>query len=135
MDTSSNNGRAKVQDALKATVCRWLGWSELEYGQFQYEMGLAYLRFYISGDQWGQDLLQRTRLFWAWWKNEWMARDMTFCNNENGRPPMSTGNLVRRYRHLHDATTLASDIYPGRMIMEESYSQMIGSLIKEVQHV
>jgi hypothetical protein len=125
------NSQAAVAQSLKETVCKWLGWSELEYGQFQYDQGLAYLRHYLPGDRWSHGLLERKRLFWAWWKNHWSARDASFCDIETGHPRMSRTNLTIIYKALHDGGTLASDIYPGRIVLEDSYSEMICSLIKE----
>lgn len=135
MTQSDNKSRKAVQEALKATVCRWLGWDDLQYGQFQYEMGVTYLRFYLPYDDWGRDQLERTRLFWSWWRNRWAERDAGFCDTEDGQAPVCSKTVLAQiYRGVHDATTLASDIYPGRVIMEETYSQMVGDLIKEVLH-
>jgi len=120
---------------LKQTICALLGWDELQYAEFQYQMGLAYLGSYIIGDHWGQDMLQRTPLFWNWWKNQWMIRDKAFLQDQEEELSKLRVETCRSlYRHLHDAGQLACDIYPGRMIMDESYNQMIHSLIKEGVH-
>jgi len=122
----------------KAVVMTLLQWTELEYAEFQYESGLAYLRHYIPWDKWGQDMLQRSKLFWNWWKNQWALRDESFCAMDSEVPTsevgISTANLRRLYYHLHDAAILASDIYPNRTVLEESYNQMIHQLNKEEIH-
>lgn len=130
--------RKEKAKQLKAVVIDLLQWDELEYATFQYECGLAYLRHYIPGDNWGQDMLQRSKLFWNWWKNQWTLRDESFCAMDSEVPTsrvgISTENLRRLYLHLHDAAILASDIYPNRVVLEESYSQMIEELNKEALH-
>lgn len=124
------NSRKRVAQALKKTVCQWLQWDELQYGTFQYESGLTYLRFYIPGDDWGQDMLQRSPLFWNWWKNQWSQRDANFCDVEDDQKNMSVVNLRRHYKHLHDPAALASEIYPGRTVLDDTYCAMIHSLQK-----
>lgn len=118
---------------MKAVVIKLLQWTELEYAQFQYESGLAYLRHYIPTDKWGQDMLQRSKLFWNWWKNQWLLREEGFyyMENEVQMDKISTDNLRRLYCHLHDAATLASEIYPNRTVLDESYNQMIHSIHME----
>lgn len=125
-----------MQESLKRTVCKWLQWDEMQYATFQYECGLAYLRHYINQDPWGQDMLQRSRLFWNWWKNQWSSRDASFCDQETeeGVRALGVDNLRRLYLHLHDAAHLASEIYPGRTVLDEGYSLMIRTLIKEEVH-
>jgi hypothetical protein len=119
---------AEQQAAIRAV----LDWSELEYGTFQYECGLAYLRHYITHDKWGQDMLQRSQMFWNWWKNQWATRDQAFiAEHGEGLKKERTETAQTFYRYLHDPATLASEIYPGRLVMDESYSSMIGSMIKK----
>jgi hypothetical protein len=136
--------RRKIAAANKAKVIELLYWNEMQYCTFQYECGLAYLRHYITHDQWGQDMLQRSKMFWAWWLNQWAMRDNDFvCQftegmavNDDGvlQGWLSPGNLRIFYRYAHDPATLASDIYPNRVVLDESYNQMIASLIKDEVH-
>lgn len=121
---------------MKAVVIELLKWDELEYATFQYECGLAYLRHYIPGDKWGQDMLHHSKLFWNWWKNQWSLRDEDFCGLDMHVQieKVSTENLRRTYWHLHDAAILASEIYPNRTVLDESYNQMIHSIHQEEIH-
>lgn len=125
--------RRKIAAALKARVCELLGWDEQQYADFQYECGLRYLRHSIPADNWGQDWLQRAAIFWNWWKNEWCRRDAEFCEPEEGWHPelLGTENMRRLYHHEHNPIVLASEIYPNRVVLDESYNQMISELIKE----
>ncbi len=111
-------------------------WSDLQYSYFQYESGLAYLRHYITHDQWGQDMLQRSKLFWNWWKNQWLLRDEAFIHEYHEE--LINIQLVTRcslYYDLHDAAKLASDIYPNKTVLDESYCLMIHNLHKEELYV
>lgn len=130
------NSRRRVTQSLKETVCAWLHWDEMEYSTFQYESGLAYLRHYIPQDKWGQDMLQRSRLFWNWWKNQWSHRDASFCDGETEAHlnKITVKNLRRLYYHMHDAAALASEIYPGRTVLDDTYCTMIDQLNKEGVH-
>lgn len=128
--------RKEQANKVKAVVMQLLQWSELEYANFQYESGLAYLRHYIPTDKWGQDMLQRSRLFWNWWKNQWLLRDECFLavGKEILTNAVSTENLRRLYFHDHNPATLASEIYPNRTVLDESYNQMIHSIHTEELH-
>lgn len=132
---TSIEAQKMIATSLKEKVCSWLGWDELQYCTFQYESGLLYLQHYITHDQWGQDMLQRSKYFWNWWKAQWTSRDASFCDTESGsQPPLSRGNLVIVYRHLHDPVALASEIYPNRVVLDESYNQMIVEYLKQEVH-
>lgn len=134
--STTHNTRKKIAAQNKATVMAWLQWDELAYATFQYECGLAYLGHYITHDKWGQDMLQRSAIFWNWWKLQWDYRDTAFCDEEETGLMLRLGSKHCRslYYHLHNPATLASDIYPNRVVLDESYNQMIHSLINETSH-
>ena len=127
--------RKQKAQALKQGIEQLLGWSQFEYGNFQYECGLAYLRHYITHDQWGQDMLQRSRLFWNWWKNQWAFRDEAFlAEHAEGLNKVRMETRITMYKYVHDAAMLASEIYPNRTVLDESYCMMIDELHKEILH-
>jgi len=131
MATLINIQQQKAQ-ALKERITTVLHWTELEYTEFQYEAGLLYLRHYIPQDTWGQDMLQRSRLFWNWWKAQWVLRDDQFCFKHGNRlHEVRLENRRVYYRYVHDAATLASEIYPGRLVLDDGYCTMISQVIKE----
>lgn len=89
--TATETAIAKA-GTVKEQVCKILHWSELEYANYQYEQGLAYLQAYIPRDPQGIQELESSRIFWNWWKNQWVIRDETFlqtnCYNARSAHPV-----------------------------------------------
>lgn len=112
---------------LKATICQLLKWSELQYADFQYETGIAYLQNYIPENQQGIDKLIRERIFWQWWKNNWMFRDLAY-SEELDLMKVSLSARITLYRDIHNPKVLAAEIYPNGMILGAAYAQTIKEL-------
>ena len=118
--------RKKILDALKQEVMSLLNWSETKYCNYQYEQGLIYLHAYVGED--GAHKLERSRIFWNWWKNQWAIRDEDYTI---GLKPISDIPLREEvYLELHDGKILVSAMHPHRFIMEQSYTQMVDELIQ-----
>lgn len=122
-----------------------LQWTDMEYSNFLLECGMAYLHFYLPpADDWGRKMLQSSKTFWSWWRSQWSQRDNDFvCQFSEGLAVNDSGdlqecytveNLRIIYQHVNNPATLASDIYPNRVVLDESYNQMICELIKEELH-
>ncbi|KAA2245520.1 hypothetical protein F0L74_06055 [Chitinophaga agrisoli] len=121
------NAQEMDKGAAMGLICGLLSWEQMEYAEFQHDTGLEYLRLYIPDDPDGQDLLIRSQIYWQWWLNHWLARDRSYilarvdCN-------LSTDERRFLYRALNNAGELVRDIYPNRVILEQSYAEMIGRL-------
>jgi hypothetical protein len=115
---------------LKAKVCLELKWTDLQYSEFQFEMGTAYLTAYLNRDEYSIRVMESSRIFWAWWRNHWTNRDETFLE-QVVNTTFDLADVREIYRDIHDATTLAQQIYPSGTILNESYAHMITELIKE----
>lgn len=115
---------------------RILRWTELQYGEFVYEMGLDYMEHYmpkLQGREHWIDILSRNKIFWSWWRNQWANRDREFVilrQRDDINRILSLADLRELYQFLHSGERLAKDIYPGRYVMDETYSQMVDELIK-----
>jgi hypothetical protein len=120
--SSQENSRSARNGAVKTAVCELLAWDELAYTQFQYDMGNAYLQYYLPKDVQGVNLLTRDRMFWAWWVNHWIARDEQFVNSITGKP-VSRRVLLCLYLGLNDPATLATEIYPNGVILGEFFEK------------
>ena len=121
-------------DDCKSKVCRLLGWTELEYCNFQYECGLLYLSIYLKNDQWGVDLIHRCRTFWSWWKNHWVIRDKEFfvyMADPEIDGYFCPAMCIHFYKLLHDAQDLAQDIYPNGAVLQNTYAEMMGQIIDQ----
>jgi hypothetical protein len=101
--------------------------SETQYANFLFKKGTAYLQAYIPQDPAGIDMLVDSRVFWAWWRLEWMLRDEQFiASNYTGPVPL----LRRVYASYHRPDELASEISPNGVVMAEGYAKMIGCIIE-----
>jgi hypothetical protein len=114
--------------ALKQRVAKTLRWTDLQYATYQYEQGCAYLMKYLNGDGYSVSVMERSRIFWNWWKNHWMNRDEGFlefvANTVYGLEDLRTF-----YSDVHDAETLAACIYPNGVILNESYAVMVAEFV------
>lgn len=119
---------SKQMHQSKTSITKLLNWNELQYAELQYNSGLQYLSFYIPDDPQGIDMLERNKLFWNWWKNQWAMRDLAFleCPIEN----LHIQKRISLYLELHDPVRLTAEIYPSRTVLDDSYAQMIGEVFK-----
>lgn len=112
-------------------VMKLLRWEELEYATFIHQTGLQYLDRYIPDDPIGKNALNRSRIFWNWWKNHWAIRDQQFLDEldaDNG------GGIIIKalYQLYHSPSMLASSIYPNAIVLENSYAVMIDHFNKSL---
>lgn len=114
----------------RAIICEKLGWSHLQYGQTQYDLGQAYLRQYLPDDPLGQNILLHSRVFWNWWKLRWIQVDEQFLCKY---PLSNTGHsrLEDLYIHMHYTDVLTCKPYPGKLIEQESLDAFIHDLVTE----
>lgn len=129
--TTSTHIAQRKEQALsqQQQVQRLLFWSEEQYAWFQYETGLAYLKFYIRFE-YGRKQLEERKTFWNWWKNHWNNRDAQFLGLQFLQE-LSVAERIDIYTDMHDARTLAAEIYPNGVVLGDSYKQMIQQLIDE----
>jgi hypothetical protein len=92
-------------------------------------MGCRYLQSYISTDPAGIDMLVSSRIFWNWWKNQWLFRDASFVGGNIRN--VSHSKALSMYLNLHDADILIQSIYPSGAILDNGYAIMISQVIKE----
>lgn len=111
------------QKPLKQAVCEILGITRDALHEMIYEAGVEYLEHYIPGDDYGIRTMVCSGSYWAWWRMNWESRDRAFvAQNFDG---LSFRNRRDIYNGLHDAAVLASSIYPGRVVLDNSYAEMI----------
>ena len=132
MNSYTNHIKNEMQ-STKARIMALLNWSEVDYGNFQYETGLSYLRFYIPDDIEGIDMLTRSRIFWNWWKNHWLQRDAGFISYKRSLTECKTRTLIKIYQAVHCPQALAGELRPHAIVLTETYSVMIGKLIDSTQ--
>lgn len=113
----------QVHDEMYYTskqVMEILNWSSEQYSWFQYEQGLEYLKHYLSGDEAGQKLLEKEKLFWNWWKNLWHHRDIEFVQDVlKDEHPVSSLQLYILY---NDGCELSDEIQPSKIIIGNAFA-------------
>jgi hypothetical protein len=115
----------------KQEVMRLLRWSELDYCQYQEKMGRQYLQSYIPHSPEYIDYMLASRIFWNWFKNQWLQRDEAFVKDND----VQQGDRAFRlqvYCLLHHPERFKSDRYPTGIVMQEGYAKMIGELNKSL---
>lgn len=63
------NIKKLFEEINRDQVMKLLGWCDLQYGIFQNEKGLEYLRRVVESDEAGIKMLMHSELFWRWWVN------------------------------------------------------------------
>jgi hypothetical protein len=118
---------------LKTDVMQWLLWSDFDYSDCQFESGMLYLETYLGGDASTIHLLSNSKVFWAWWRNQWNRRDESFKS-------IMTNVIIRDievrreiYRDYNDGEKLVKEIHPNTVVLHESYTEMVGAVIKAKQ--
>lgn len=115
--------------SIQARVQKVLKWDDMQYAEFMYERGLEYLNLYIPDDPHGIEALQRSRIFWAWWKNHWAIREQAFLDNLGH---CSDIFWMEYYKQTHCPHLLIDIIYPNAAVLENSYAKMISEFNKSM---
>lgn len=117
----------KLFNKNKATIMALLGWSELDYGNFQYNTGIRYLEENFELDEASIDFLVRQRIFWQWWINEWNLRD------EREYLPLVANSPVpwKVYMTIHNPRDIKRR--PADIVLSETYAVMVGQLNDELK--
>ena len=123
---SAVNIKKLLIEVNQRQVMLLLGWSDLQYGIFQNEKGLQYLRRVVGADEVGIKMLMNGKLFWRWWVNHWNRRDEEFLGYGKAYPEHMREAY---YYDLHD--TEGFEFYPHRIIMEQGYAALVGELIDQ----
>jgi hypothetical protein len=100
------------------------GFTDLQYGNLVYKMGREWINKYFGIDRTLCDLIERSPMFWAWWKNQWELRDKQFLI-ETPQLQMINEQLTGQTLHVaidlyhekHDIRTLS--IHPNVWVVNE----------------
>lgn len=127
--------RMELRSLLKPRVIKILRFDDMDHSKFQYQQGIAYLKAYLNNDTYSVEVMERSRLYWNWWKSHWANRDQAFIEFVNNTAyDLETRREI--YRDMHCGKTLAASIYPNGIVMNESYAVMVTELVeKETQRV
>lgn len=119
----------KLNARNKQRVQKLLGWDELQYGWFQHDCGIEYLRWSLQLDEYWIDALIRVPQFWQWWINAWNLREQRmFLPHAQSYVPTER---LKLYKQIH--TYRFIDSHPSKKVLDEAYSVMIGRCWDEVK--
>ncbi len=126
---TATDERKEGMSVLKSKILEVLGWSEVEFMDFQIDMGMEFLEHYISERE---HQLSRSHIFWNWWRSQWAIRDESLlCNKWD---LMGYELSLALYKDVHCGSFLATEIYPTKTILDQSYMDMITEFTHEELH-
>lgn len=118
-----NQTQAQVQkqkaDSLKMEICLLLNWTDQQYCEYQYENGIAYLMWYLPCDDYARHQLERSRLYWNWFKYQWMLHDESLLSYKVSVRECSVKTLLPLYQNLHCPRALAVEIKPNSVVLAD----------------
>lgn len=120
----------KLNKRNKQLVQQLLAWDDLQYGTFQYNCGIEYLRWSLQLDEYWIDALIRVEAFWKWWINAWNLREQRMfiphAKSYNNTERLKLYKQIHTYRFI--------DSHPSKKALEEAYSIMIGECWDKVKN-
>ena len=102
---------------LQARICTLLAWDADQYSAFMYNNGLRYLHAYLPSDDEARDQLERSKLYWNWYKSLCYQHDMAYL-----RSGVELQDLAQRritYNLLHCPYALVEDVKPNNVVLNE----------------
>lgn len=130
MTTLTHIKKVKLADLnQQQAICQLLDFTELEYCQNQYDKGLAYAKHQVDGDDFGYQVLIRSKSFWAYWKNEYAKREKEFIRNYKD---FDLSYLGEEYEFIHSVDGIKCS-RPAEYI-EKEFAALWGQVWREVRH-
>ena len=121
---------------VKEAVLQLLNCHSNHYNNLQYEVGLSYLEDEMELDELAVKEMAEMPLFWSWWRNQWIKRDITFLQTVNKMGAMRARTIYRQskiaqtYQQYHTVNSIL--FAPHRATIRESYARFIGKINKQV---
>lgn len=106
------------QAFYKKAICQLLLWDELKYAEYQYQAGLSYLYWYLPCDEAARKQLERSKLYWNWFKMVWTEHDYAYCTSA-GIEKISKRERLRIYNDLHCPRSLAVECKPNNAVLSD----------------
>ena len=119
-------------DSCQRIVCYRLGMAPQQYIQHMYNTMQRYLELRPGFADWpeARHAVATHPLFTAWWKNQWLARELQFVNSiERGD---TRALLTDCWLWLHNPRVLAGCIHPNSVVMEKAWAKVVGEVVRGV---
>lgn len=108
---------AVAAEQQKHSICQLLKWNTMQYAEYQYAIGLQYLYWYLPCDDNARFQLERSKLFWNWFKSQWAAHDTAFIDCDQIERH-GHDLLLSMYAALHCPRTLAKEVKPNSTVLD-----------------
>jgi hypothetical protein len=107
---------------LDQQVASILSWREGALAEFKYQQGIAFLMWYLPCNEQSRNTLERSKLYWNWWKYCWQIRDEAFV--VNGIENIDHHHRQSIYIELHNARLLMIEgLRPGEVVTKVLFNK------------
>lgn len=89
------------------------------FTKYQYQCGIAYLQWRYPVDEKARHILERSKIFWNWFKFVWLQYDISFLSYKRSLMECSRETIIQAYEGLHDPQAMAIDTRPNAVVLEE----------------
>ena len=110
--------------SIKEQIMKLLHWDEMQYCEYQYTNGIAYLYWYLPCDEDARKQLEGSKLYWNWFKNQWTIHDEALLTYTAF---INTDIKLRResYQCFHCPRALAAEVKPNDIVLNEIKTKTI----------
>lgn len=95
-----------------------LGWDDMDYAEYQFKMGIAYLMWYLPCDENMRQRLSYSKQFWNWFKHVWNVHDESWLTYTYSLKEMHVQMRWALYEELHNPRVLAVEEKPNRVVLD-----------------
>lgn len=106
-------------DDCKKQICLLLGWTDMQHAEYLYQHGISYLYWYLPTDAYGRDQLERSKLYWNWFKYQWMIHDEGLLTFKRSLSECSQEEVFTAYKNLHCPHAMAAEVKPNSVVLSE----------------
>lgn len=111
---------------LKREACELLQWTEDAYTAYQYETGLQYLKWAFPFHAEARYQLERSRIFWNWWKHTWSMYDESLFSFKRSLKESSVQTIREAYEDLHSPSVMVKEkLMPNTVVLSEIKSNKV----------
>jgi hypothetical protein len=131
------NQRTEQMQLAKQQVCLLLELSDYDYNEMQYNCGLSFLAYKCQWEV-SEERIQASKIFWAWWMNNWAHRDEMFLNqyqvmevDANGNFSIKEWSNKAHYLLVNNSFALSSRLDAYGETLHQSWLQILNIINNE----
>ena len=118
-----------IDKQIQQKVMALTGLTEESYNVMVHDTALEYLSGFIPNYPQVVSQITKSSIFWSWWMKHWEMRDKEFIEKcyhwDEG-----IETRLEIYKEDNDPRLLVEAVYLSGQVLEESYSAMIGEIMK-----